>query len=585
MRPLLKWPTNQYLISRRRFLQLAVGSLAASGMVACDRLPQPTGTVRSAPVADKAITQVELIPNLPEPFHMRDWRAVAYGYDKLVFDFEAQGDYLPVIWWDQTHTNIAQDTFGLPAYVGDTRQSGGNAHEAINTIAAVLGASLCGIDKSRQNGYDWVAMQADYFNSANGLNLVLDTPASKTGRTFWYEIYPSVLFTALANRYPEQPGFADIVQTVANRWFEACVAMGGSDTALPNFLYTAFDFETMTPKFNGQWQEPDGAAGVAWIEYMAWTRSQDPKQLQAAEWCLAFLQGMDINPLYEVLLPFGAYLAVRLNAELGRTYDAQKLINWCFDGGSRIRYDWGVNARRWGDYDTHGLAALRTQASGYAFAMNTFAWAGALTPIARYDVGYARAIGKWLLNLANSARLFYADGLPSENQSSAFWQGDPEHVIAYEGLQEIGDNGQQPYAAGDPIKMRWGKTDFGLYGSSHVGLLGAIVAPTTDDRIFQLDLLVTDFYHAAAYPTYLYYNPYVEPRSVTLPSGAAGQDIYDLGRHQFIVRGAANSAEVRLPPDSGTVLVFVPPGGATAHTNRQFSVNQVVIDYDYAVTR
>ena len=54
----------------------------------------------------------------------------------------------------------------------------------------------------------------------------------------------------------------------------------------------------------------------------------------------------------------------------------------------------------------------------------------------------------------------------------------------------------------------------GLYGSSHVGILGGIVRPTNVDGILQLDLLKTDYFHADAYPTYLYYNPHAAEKSV-----------------------------------------------------------------------
>ncbi|MFX0205506.1 MAG: hypothetical protein ACFFDT_05930, partial [Candidatus Hodarchaeota archaeon] len=37
------------------------------------------------------IDRVELMPNLPEPFHMRDWRQVARDYDDLVFNFNKTG--------------------------------------------------------------------------------------------------------------------------------------------------------------------------------------------------------------------------------------------------------------------------------------------------------------------------------------------------------------------------------------------------------------------------------------------------------------------------------------------------------------
>ena len=92
--------------------------------------------------------------------------------------------------------------------------------------------------------------------------------------------------------------------------------------------------------------------------------------------------------------------------------------------------------------------------------------------------------------------------------------GDPERVIAYEGLRYEWD-GKRPYATGDPVAMEWGPaTNRGLYGSGYVGLLAGIIGRTNDEKILQLDCLATDFYRPPAYPTYLVYNPYDEKSGV-----------------------------------------------------------------------
>ena len=62
-------------------------------------------------------------------------------------------------------------------------------------------------------------------------------------------------------------------------------------------------------------------------------------------------------------------------------------------------------------------------------------------------------------------------------------------------------------------------TDLGLYGSSHVGMLGGIVKPTNVKAILQWDLLKTDFFHTNAEPTFLYYNPYDNARKIKLAVG------------------------------------------------------------------
>jgi hypothetical protein len=74
----------------------------------------------------------------------------------------------------------------------------------------------------------------------------------------------------------------------------------------------------------------------------------------------------------------------------------------------------------------------------YGFTMNTFDVAASMIPLVRYDERFANAIGKWMLNAANSARLFYPDGLDANQQTDRQWSknNDPQSCIAYEGLRQ-----------------------------------------------------------------------------------------------------------------------------------------------------
>lgn len=107
------------------------------------------------------ISKIDLMPNLPPLYLMRDWKKVAIGYDSLVFNQNLSGQYLPLVWVDNNSINYSGSRFGLSTVVG-TNVSFPN--EAINCIPAVVGASLNGIDKSNQNGYNWVSMCQEWFN-------------------------------------------------------------------------------------------------------------------------------------------------------------------------------------------------------------------------------------------------------------------------------------------------------------------------------------------------------------------------------------------------------------------------------------
>ena len=571
-----------------RLLQLQLGVQGPPGAFAVfeevDFLPaarRPNCQPRTVfQPGQKDIAAVELMPNLPEPFELIDWRQKAQAYDKFVFDFHAQGEFLPLVWLDNSQINFKGPTFGLPSYVGtpNQRQGHANSQEGLTCMGAVLGATLVGVDKSRQE-HDYVNMCEAWFNSKNGQNLVLNFQQAGTGGTFWYEMFTHIVFFALADLYPDKPRLAEIMRITAERWHQACLDLTESD-GLPDFNHTSFDFRTRKAVDNGRWREPDAAAGMAWMQYAAWMKFRDPTFLTAAENSIKSLQRQQANPFYEVLLPYGTLTAARLNAELDRTYEVDRLLQWCF-GISQCRGGWGVLVGNWGGYDCDGLQGSLDNRGGYAFAMNTFAEAGALVPLARYQPQYARAIGKWMLNLANSARLFYPGALPSGHESSAFWQGDPQHLIAYEGLRSE-SLGKSPSATGDPVAMKWGPaTDLGLYGSSYAGILGAIVRPTSDSRILQLDCLATDFFRAPAYPTFLYYNPHAEARSVVLQLGETAVTVYDIVSKKILAREVKGETRIPVPADGAVIAVLVPAAGVVSQAARKLLVNGIVVDYGW----
>ncbi|OLS16808.1 MAG: hypothetical protein HeimC3_51280 [Candidatus Heimdallarchaeota archaeon LC_3] len=527
------------------------------------------------------ISRVNIMPNLPEPFLMRDWKQVTRDYDAIFFDFNKTGEFLPLISLDSNRWNIDQDTFKMPSYVGTVVSD-----EAINGLAAVVSATLVGIDKSNQSGYNWVKMSENWFNNDTGQDVYLNNRHTNAGNTFWYELFPNILFYQLASFYPDTGDFQNEFHSVADRWYEASVGMGGSTDPwiVPNFDYTAYSFNTMKPIYNAKWREPDAAAAISWLEYMAYLKYQDPKYLVAAEWGLQFLDELDFNPLYEILLPYGAYIAARINAEVGTTYDISKIINWAF-GPAEARSGWGVIADNWGGYDVHGLHGSITDGSGYAFAMGTFENVGALVPIVRYDDRYARAIGKYVLNAANAARLFYGNGLDSDHQDSEDWIElyDMNYSVGYEALRKSW-GGISPLATGDVNRDRYlnqaGPTNLALYGSSHVGIFGGIISPTNIEKILQLDCLITDYYHKEAYPTYLYYNPYATSKTVEIDVGPEMSSLFETTTETFLVTNVTGLTSFQLSADSAAVVVIVPADGILSNNGTSTQINNITVDYE-----
>jgi len=122
-------------------------------------------------------------------------------------------------------------------------------------------------------------------------------------------------------------------------------------------------------------------------------------------------------------------------------------------------------------------------------------------------------------------------------------------------------------------------TDLGLYGSSHVGILGGIIKPTNVERILQLDLLKTDYCHAKAYPTYLYYNPCPSTKTVEINVGAEARDIYDAVTDQLLQENVHGRARIPIPSDTARILVLTPAGGKMSREGKRTLIDNVVVRY------
>ncbi|MGA2916300.1 MAG: dockerin type I domain-containing protein [Sedimentisphaerales bacterium] len=535
------------------------------------------------------LPRVEEMSNEPSPYLMRDWHKVTEGYVDYVLDNTKTGSYLPLSSWITSGPWAGM--FNMSSYVGRNIESS----EAINALALIVSGTLAGYDMSNYNGHDPVTGAANMYYCAS--QQMCGNNGGGCGNTeFWYKMLPAIFMVQIADLYPDKGGLPNKVNAIANKLYNASVVMGGKKDpwTIPNYNHYSFNFSTMQPIDNGQWVESDSAAAFAWISYMAYTKSGDSNHLTAADWGMSYLSDVvpiDQNPHYEVMLQYGPITAARMNAELGRSYDLDKLLYWCSGYVTHLdtysyRVGWGmISSSAWGGYDCDGLVGSVTDGSGYAFAMNTFQSAGATIPVVRYNSSYARTIGKWMLNLANAARLFYPSYLDANHQYYNAWnwaisQGyDPNSYIAYEGLRRykvengVMDTSVSPYATGDNALR------LGLYGSSSVGYLGGIVRTTNVEKILQWDCLKTDFYHDTAYPTYLYFNPYDTPKTVSIDAGSDCVDLYDTVSQTFLKTDTSGITDFNIPADSAVVIVLAPAGGTVTIEDNKKLINGVVVDY------
>lgn len=524
------------------------------------------------------IPRIELMPNEPAPFNVRDWREVAVRYDSFVYDLNKTGQYLPLVFTAPAGHNYPQNpTFGLSTYVGSNNP---RASEGINVLPSLVGASLAGIDKSSSMGRNWVLMSQDFFNKNNGELIYLNNPGGRSGHDWWYDLMPNVFFYQLYHLYP---GIGDSdyqFVTVADRFAEAVRAMGGGDAPWQKAKmdYRAWNFKDKTPNATGV-IEPEAAGAYAWVLYSAYSRTGNPEYLRAAEWSLEFLNEWHTNPSYELQLPYGTYTAARMNAEIGTDYDIEQLVNWSFDRGP-LR-GWGTIVGKWGGFDVSGLVGeANDNGNDYAFQLNGVQQAAALVPMVRYDKRFARSIGKWVLNLANATRLFFPGFLPGFLQDATQWSEahDPDRVMGYEAMREKFDN-KSPYSTGDALQGNWAATNLALYGTSSIGYLGGLMQKTDTDKILQLDLLKTDFFGGEAYPTYLLFNPYASARTVSVEAGDQPVDIYEALSETFIARDVTGPAAITIPGDEAVIIVLAPAGGEVRYDLNRMLIDDVVVDY------
>lgn len=529
-------------------------------------------------VSQIEIARVESMPNEPSPYFMRDWKAVATAYDSFVYDEQKTGQHLPLVFVRPQGVNYpGRESFGLDTYIGTFSNENG---EGINVLPSLVGATLAGIDKTNQFGRNWVLMSQDYFNKANGENLYLNNIGGHSGSDWWYDMMPNIYFYQLYDLYGPIGDAQNQFHQVADRMSGAVQAMGGSATPWTRAFmdYRAWDFLNMRPNPDGV-HEPEAAGAYAWLLYHAYKETGDEAYLRSAEWSMEYLINLNSNPSYELQLPYGAYAAAKMNAEIGTEYNIEKLLFWIFNRGP-LR-GWGTIVGTWNTFDVSGLVGEANDGGNdYAFQLNGVQQAGALVPLVRYDKRFARTVGKWMLNVANATRLMYPGFLPSHLQDADAWSdaNDPKAVIGYEALREIWQ-GSSPFSTGDALKGTWAATNLSLYSTSSIGYMGSLIEKTSEEKILKLDLLKTDFFNDAAYPSYLLYNPYSVGKTVMIDAGSEPCDIYDVASESFLAQNVSGEVTIDIPADQVVSIVLAPAGGAITYEKNKMLIDGVVVDF------
>ena len=547
------------------------------------------------PVEQVTINRIDSMPDIPVTYQMLDWKKKARDFDKFVFDWENTSKVGPLIWLDNARRNIDQPTFGLYTAVKDIRQgknvNNGEFHESLNSLAAILGAGLVGIDKTNQDGYNYVKMAQNYFNSDTGWNIVMNNTTSSVGskgggygRDWWYDVLPNALYYAVCDVFPGVDGAESIQKSIAEQFTKADSVLNG------NYDYSYFDYGKMRGGINHIPFQQDVAGGHAYVLLCAYRKFGDVRYLNHSKSAIEALLSQKESRFYEALLPLGVYTAAYLNATEGANYDVQKLLNWVFDGckSPTGRTGWGIIVGKWGDYDVSGLQGSITDGGGYAFLMNSIKPAWPFVPMVKYQPQYAKAIGKWMLNNASACRLFYPGYIDEKHQWPPELKDITNNNIAYEGLRKFDDYGKEslkgvsPVAIGDGPKWIDGnptESMFSVYSSSPVGILGAIVDTTNVKGILKLDCNATDFYASRPYPVYLYYNPYDIDEHINYQTKQA-VDLFDIVSKKYVARGISKDGVFTIPAKEACIIVELPAGTELSLDGKHIWANkQYIISY------
>ena len=573
---------------------IALSACEAEKIVALDEAFLPQAAVQ------KTIRKVESFPDIPANYSYFDYGQAAIKFDEVAFSFaydekevtpsfdptdtstwDPAGFWIvpkrPPATYDPLTTGYLKTSFGLPTYIGDNRvQSSGS--EPMTTVSAVLGASFAGIDKSAQvfgdKTYDFVEMILRSYDT--GSKLVKNVGVQ--GQSFWYDIFPQIAFTRLYYMYPDVPYMKEMVLNGANEWLEALPNF--KKNGVEDYEFVGYNVVLESPTTEGDHIEPPNG-GLAFLFYAAYEITGEQKYLDGAKQVLDYLTTYPKNPNYEAMTDYAPFVAAALNYRYGTSYDVGAFLDYLFEGDSAFRPGWSVLGGSFGGYPVDGLVG---QGGDYAFSMNSFHLASTLAPMVKYDVRFADVIGKYLLNLVNNAKIFFAQEIPLDHQTmNGYLPSDKSGAVCYEGFRNYyaGVNG---LAMGDATAMFGQPCDLSVYSSAYIGALGGIVDETDIKGILKVDLNATDSFGLNDYETYLFYNPYDRDEVVTFDCGEKKCDLFDAVSLSYSAKRVAGKVRLRIPAKSSKVIKVLPTTAKVSEKGGAIVAANVKVAQDYAAT-
>lgn len=495
----------------------------------------------------KIVQATKDIPMIPDNYQYKDWRKVSSDFLNMLFDFESYS----LAYIDHSYQNTGRESLGILTHASDKQDI--TQSQAITVIGALLSADLLGRETMGEERLNQlVQLVQSYYNVENGEGMFLNYQNVNTKDiSFWEQVYPGLLYFMLMDRYESSLDSEQILRSIADSWYNVVMDLGGSDNMV-DMGYTGYDFKQDKPYDNGEWIEPDAAAGIALLQYYAYEKFQDRKYIKATELCMNYLDEFQRNPGYEVLYLYLPYLAARLNALENYHFDTPKYMEFFFTE-SDYQHEYGMFNSGVGT----GLIGERTENGGTPHSFPSIVGATAVVPMLKYDQRYAVEVGRYLLQLTNSLNLFY-------DYNSSPLKEEYHNLIPAEKVERNRLDSSQ---------------ELSVLSGSYLGLLGGMIEPTNIEGILKVDLNVNDYYldEEDMKPSYLIFNPYDQEQEVEYQVTTDGEvNLYDSVSQTFIEKNVKAQTKIKIKATDAVIITEIPVTPNENKYDEQRKVEQYV---------
>jgi hypothetical protein len=367
-----------------------------------------------------------------------------------------------------------------------------------------------------------------YFSEPYGL--FLDGPGA-TLCEYWYLMNVNALAFALIRiRFPHDPEWLARVER------SAASLRDMAHQIKYDFNDQGYDYAQGKP-FTRQdiYRQPDAVGGYSYVMLLAWKMTGKEYCLAEAKTAIDRYTRFEKNPWYEIPSGAMAMLAAARLESLGYPANTRKALGFVLDSKMGL-----MAAGKWGSTPVDGLmAGFCTEPAGQAYSMESMVAFPYVMPALRFRPDLAGEVALYALNAAANLRWFYPEYIPRDSQS----RPDLTPAIPYERLSREA-KGHSPYAEGDFAGHR------SVYGGAYVMWLDKMIQPQSDPWILRWDLTLTNFLDRDVPPTFLYYNPWAQKKSVTI---LGATHIRDLSQNRILYANQGR-IELALDPEDARVV-------------------------------